>query len=136
MLAQLPLEPRLGDARLQAGLFAPLGDGDVPIAEVVTTLADNGYGGRYVLERESTIATVPLGYDDGYPRQAQGAEVLIGGIRRPVRPSRPWTSLPQMPQARTSMSTSSGPIEGSGTSPNVSRSGSVSDRAFKADPCG
>jgi len=42
------------------------------------------YGGRYVLERESTIATVPVGYDDGYPRQAAGAEVLIGGERRPV----------------------------------------------------
>jgi alanine racemase len=42
------------------------------------------YGGRYVLERASTIATVPVGYDDGYPRTAAGAEVLIGGARRPV----------------------------------------------------
>lgn len=42
------------------------------------------YGGRYVLERESTIATVPVGYDDGYPRQAKGADVLVGGERRPV----------------------------------------------------
>jgi alanine racemase len=42
------------------------------------------YGGRYVLERASTIATVPVGYDDGYPRNAGGAEVLIGGARRPV----------------------------------------------------
>ena len=42
------------------------------------------YGGCYVLERASTIATVPVGYDDGYPRTADGAEVLIGGVRRPV----------------------------------------------------
>jgi alanine racemase len=42
------------------------------------------YGGRYALERASTIATVPVGYDDGYPRAAVGAEVLIGGARRPV----------------------------------------------------
>ena len=42
------------------------------------------YGGRYTLERTSTIATVPVGYDDGYPRTAVGAEVLIGGVRRPV----------------------------------------------------
>jgi alanine racemase len=42
------------------------------------------YGGRYVLERGSTIATVPVGYDDGYPRQVEGAEVLIGGARRTV----------------------------------------------------
>jgi inosose dehydratase len=42
-------------AAVQAGLFAPLGDGDVPIAEVVTTLEDNGYGGRYVLEQDVAI---------------------------------------------------------------------------------
>ena len=42
------------------------------------------YGGRYELERASTIATVPVGYDDGYPRSAEGAEVLIGGARRQV----------------------------------------------------
>ena len=42
------------------------------------------YGGRYELERPSTIATVPVGYDDGYPRTARDAEVLIGGARRPV----------------------------------------------------
>jgi len=42
------------------------------------------YGGRYELGRASTVATVPVGYDDGYPRTAEGAEVLIGGARRPV----------------------------------------------------
>jgi alanine racemase len=42
------------------------------------------YGGRYLLDRASTIATVPVGYDDGYPRAAVRAEVLIGGARRPV----------------------------------------------------
>jgi inosose dehydratase len=42
-------------AAVQAGLFAPLGDGDVPIAEVVTTLEENGYGGRYVLEQDVAI---------------------------------------------------------------------------------
>ena len=43
------------------------------------------YGGCYALEREATIATVPVGYDDGFPRQLEGgAEVLIGGRRYPV----------------------------------------------------
>ena len=43
------------------------------------------YGGRYALERDATIATVPVGYDDGYPRQLEGkADVLIGGRRHPV----------------------------------------------------
>jgi alanine racemase len=43
------------------------------------------YGGRYALEREATIATVPVGYDDGFPRQLGGnSEVLIGGRRHQV----------------------------------------------------
>lgn len=40
------------------------------------------YGLRYRLERESTIATVPVGYADGYARSLSGrAEVLIRGRR-------------------------------------------------------
>ena len=42
------------------------------------------YGGRYALERDATIATVPVGYEDGFPRRVAGAEVLIGGRRHPV----------------------------------------------------
>jgi alanine racemase len=44
------------------------------------------YGLRYGLERESVIATVPLGYADGVPRRlsSSGGEVLIGGRRRPL----------------------------------------------------
>ena len=42
-------------AAVQAGLFAPLGDGDVPIADIVTTLERNGYGGRYVLEQDVAL---------------------------------------------------------------------------------
>ena len=44
---------------------------------------------------------------------AASCPITSGGIRRPVDPSRPWTSLPQIPQARTRISTSSGPISGS-----------------------
>jgi alanine racemase len=44
------------------------------------------YGLRYRLERDSMVATVPLGYADGVTRSlsAAGAQVLIGGKRRPV----------------------------------------------------
>jgi alanine racemase len=43
------------------------------------------YGLRYRLERESTVATVPVGYADGYHRAASGrAQVLIRGHRYPV----------------------------------------------------
>lgn len=43
------------------------------------------YGLRYRLERDSSIATVPAGYADGYSRLLTGkAEVLIRGRRHPV----------------------------------------------------
>ncbi|MGH2683372.1 MAG: alanine racemase [Actinomycetota bacterium] len=43
------------------------------------------YGLSYRLDRESTIATVPVGYADGYHRAVSGrAEVLIQGRRYPV----------------------------------------------------
>lgn len=44
------------------------------------------YGLRYHLERDSVIATVPIGYADGVPRNlsASGGEVLIRGCRRPI----------------------------------------------------
>lgn len=43
------------------------------------------YGWRYELERDATVATVPVGYADGY-RRALGnrAEVLIRGVRHAV----------------------------------------------------
>jgi alanine racemase len=44
------------------------------------------YGLRYRLDRDSVIATVPLGYADGVTRSlsASGGEVLIGGGRVPM----------------------------------------------------
>lgn len=45
------------------------------------------YGLRHVFDHPATIAIVPLGYADGVPRRwgMNGGEVLIGGVRRPVR---------------------------------------------------
>ncbi|GHF99796.1 alanine racemase [Deinococcus piscis] len=44
-----------------------------------------GYNGLSTLTRDTLIATLPVGYADGYPRRATGqAEVLIAGERRPV----------------------------------------------------
>jgi alanine racemase len=43
------------------------------------------YGHTHRLERESTVATVPIGYADGYMRALSNrGRVLIGGRRRPV----------------------------------------------------
>lgn len=43
------------------------------------------YGGTFVTERETVIATVPVGYADGYPRSLSNkGYVLIRGCRAPV----------------------------------------------------
>ena len=51
----------------------------VPAGEAVS------YGHAYRLEREATVATVPVGYEDGYQRVLSNrADVLIRGVRHPV----------------------------------------------------
>lgn len=58
-----------------------------------------GYGGTWRAERDTRVATLPLGYADGIPRAAGGeaarAEVAIGGRRFPVvgRISMDFTTL-------------------------------------------
>jgi alanine racemase len=43
------------------------------------------YGGRWVATRDSRIATLPVGYADGYPRAMSGkAQVLVRGKLAPV----------------------------------------------------
>jgi alanine racemase len=44
------------------------------------------YGRTYITDRPTRVATLGVGYADGYPRQlsGKGAEVLIGGVRCPV----------------------------------------------------
>lgn len=44
------------------------------------------YGLRYRVERDTVVATVPLGYADGVTRllSATGGEVIVGGRRRPI----------------------------------------------------
>lgn len=43
------------------------------------------YGGTYVTERETRIATIPLGYGDGYPRSLSNkGYVLIKGCTAPI----------------------------------------------------
>jgi inosose dehydratase len=42
-------------AAVQGGLFASLGEGDVPIAETITSLERQGYDGLYVLEQDVAI---------------------------------------------------------------------------------
>jgi inosose dehydratase len=49
-----------GDAIWQ-GLFRPLGEGDVDVAELVRTLENSGYDGWYVLEQDIKLAGEPQG---------------------------------------------------------------------------
>ena len=42
------------------------------------------YGWIWRAQRPSRIATLPIGYADGYPRHVTSAEVLVGGRRAPV----------------------------------------------------
>jgi alanine racemase len=44
-----------------------------------------GYGRTYTVESPTTIATIPIGYADGYPRLLSGkGEVLLNGKRYPI----------------------------------------------------
>ncbi len=58
--------------------------------ELVAEGTPVSYGGRWVARRTSRIATLPVGYADGYPRRLSGrpgfgnAEVLVRGRRAPV----------------------------------------------------
>jgi alanine racemase len=44
------------------------------------------YGLRHTFSRDTTVATVPIGYADGVPRRlfSMGGEVLVGGVRRRI----------------------------------------------------
>jgi alanine racemase len=42
------------------------------------------YGGLWRAARPSRIATLPVGYADGYPRHVRAASVLVAGRRVPV----------------------------------------------------
>jgi len=42
------------------------------------------YGGEWRARRPTLIATLPVGYADGYPRHVRGAETLLRGKRVPV----------------------------------------------------
>jgi alanine racemase len=55
---------------------------EVSLARRLAAGARISYGHRYELERASWVATVPVGYADGYPRSASSrGEILIRGRR-------------------------------------------------------
>lgn len=71
----------------EAGSFKPLMTFKTRVIQVRTVSPDTSisYGRTYVTKQQSTIATIPVGYDDGYSRLLSNrGEVLIRGQRVPV----------------------------------------------------
>jgi len=74
LAGRVPLQPALRlVARVSHVQVVPAGDAV-------------SYGLRRPVERDTVVATVPIGYADGVPRRLfdVGAEVLVGGARRPL----------------------------------------------------
>lgn len=76
-----------GDLRSQPELSPVLSLRSV-VSHVKTLLpgATVSYGRQFTADREISVATVPVGYADGYPRRLSpgGAQVLIHGKRCPI----------------------------------------------------
>jgi len=74
--------------------FVPVPEGIEPVMSIVTRIAQIrdvpkgatiGYGMTHRLERDSRIATLPIGYANGYLRDfSNKAYVLVHGVRCPV----------------------------------------------------
>lgn len=80
------LDPFHGDAE-ERGL-APALSLHSYVASIRDVEADEsvGYGRRFIASRKTRIATVPIGYGDGWRRiLTNNCEVLIGGVRHPQR---------------------------------------------------
>jgi alanine racemase len=81
------LNPGEFDASLMSGLL-PVMTLRSRVSHVQRVRAGEGvsYGLRTVMERDTTIATLPLGYADGIARRAwqSQATVLVGGVKRRI----------------------------------------------------
>lgn len=56
----------------------------VALARLLERGDSTGYGRRFVAEKPTWVAIVPVGYADGFRRDLTGTEVLVGGERRRV----------------------------------------------------
>ncbi len=85
----LPGETAKGDPAATAALRARLRPAMRLVArpmriEGVPAGTRVGYGGTWVARRATRIATLPVGYGDGYARASTGGDVLVRGRRVPV----------------------------------------------------
>jgi len=58
----------------------------VALVKVIPPGASVGYGRRFIAKKETAVATLPIGYGDGYNRALSfaGGQVLIKGRRAPI----------------------------------------------------
>ena len=61
-----------------AGMFRPLGQGDVDIAEIVRLLEARGYTGWYVMEQDTVLAGPPE--QDGPPADVRASVAFLRGL--------------------------------------------------------
>ncbi len=59
-------------------------ESEVSLCKLLRAGESTGYGRRFVAERDTWIAIVPIGYADGFRRDLSGTEVLVGDDRRRV----------------------------------------------------
>jgi simple sugar transport system ATP-binding protein len=83
---------------VQDGLFAPLGDGSVPIAEIVTTLEHNGYKGRYVLEQDVAITDGEPAAGEGPARDVARSVAYLRSVQSSLSPSHGATDVGDVSQ--------------------------------------
>jgi inosose dehydratase len=68
-----------------AGMYVPLGAGDVDIAGIVKTLGDNGYDGWYVMEQDNILEADPSDVGDQGPLADVLASVdFLKGVKSPA----------------------------------------------------
>ena len=80
----IPPSPDLAD-RLPLQPAMPLRT-EVSMVKTITAGTPVSYGHHYHAPSDTQLATIPIGYADGWSRRlgACGGEVLIGGHRRPI----------------------------------------------------
>lgn len=62
---------------VQAGLFVPLGQGDVPIEGVIRSLESQDYAGWYVIEQDAAITGAMPAHGDGPIRDVQKSVAFL-----------------------------------------------------------
>jgi alanine racemase len=85
-LACYGLDPTEGDPARFGLRPAMTTRAEIALVKRVPAGVGVSYGHRYVTDRETTLALVPVGYAEGVPRAATNTcEVWVAGARRPIR---------------------------------------------------